>query len=274
MGIRIKYKLKQPLSFKLFISISSALICFIISLPSYSIETMRQIQEDKAAKLFILKCSGCHTVGGGALVGPDLKRASTFQPNDLLRAILRMQEQVGPLGKEETDELAKFLKDGTASERIEQENQRIAKLQEASLELPDARTGRELFLGIKLFKNNGLSCISCHNVAGVGKWGGGKLGPSLENIYRKFGEHNLASAIENCNWKIMREAYKNHPITKQEAIHLTDFFKSIRNEPAREAWMFYLGLSGLGCLFLYIAVALFYKNRLKGVRKKLGKEVK
>lgn len=267
--MKIKPTLKQFLSLKLFRSISSALVCFVISLPSYSIEVTQQIQEDRSAKLFVLKCAGCHTVGGGDLSGPDLKKSSTFQYNDLLKAISRMQEQVGPLSKKEMDELANFLKAETASERIKQENQRIAKLQEASLEPPNAKIGRELFLGTKPFKNGGLSCISCHNVASAGKWGGGKLGPSLEKTFNKFGKHNLASAIENSNWKVMKEAYKNHPVTKQEAVHLVGFFRSIKDEPIRESGIYYLGFSGLGCLFLYITVALFYKNRLRVVRKKL-----
>ena len=256
----------------MFVSINSALVCFVISLPSNCVETIQQIQEDRAAKLFVLKCSGCHTVGGGALSGPDLKKSSTFQYNDLLKAISRMQEQVGSLSKEEMDELAKFLKAETVSERIKQENQRITKLQEAKLEPPNTKIGRELFLGIKPFKNGGLSCISCHNAGSIGRWGGGKLGPSLANTHKKFGEHNLASSIENCNWKVMKEAYKNHPITKQEAVHLVSFFRSIKDEPPREAGIYYLGFSSVGCLFLYITVALSYRNRLRGVRKKLERK--
>lgn len=271
--MKIKAKLKQFLSLKLFISITCALVYFGISLPSYSIETIGQMQEeDKTAKLFALKCSGCHTVGGGDLSGPDLKKSSTFQYEDLLKAISRMQEQVGPLSNEEMNELAKFLKSEMANERIKQENQRIAKLEELKLDPPNAKIGRELFVGIKPFKNGGLSCISCHNVASAPTWGGGKLGVALENTYKKFGKHNLASAIENCNWKVMKEAYKNHPITKQEAIHLVGFFRQVKDEPAKNSGGYYHAFSGLGCLFLYLATALFYSKRLRGVRKKLERK--
>ncbi len=266
-------RIKPLLNRNLILSISSTLIAFIISLAAYSIEEQQiPFPEDKPAKLFVLKCAGCHTVGGGALTGPDLKKAVTFQHSDLLKAISRMQEQVGPLTREETDELAKFLESEMADERIKKESQRIAKLEEARLDPPNAKTGQELFLGTKSLKNGGLSCISCHNVASLGKWGGGKLGPSLETAFNKFGKHNLASAIENSNWKVMKETYKNHPITKQESVHLVGFFRSIKDEPIRESGNYYLAFSGLGCLFLYIGIALLYKKRLRGVRKNLTKK--
>ncbi len=266
-------RIKPILNKKLFLSISGALFVFIISLPVYSIEDPQiPSPEDKPAKLFVLKCAGCHTIGGGALTGPDLKKAATFQHSDLLKAISRMQEQVGPLSKEETDELAKFLESEIADERIKKESQRIAKLEEAKLDPPNTKTGRELFLGSKPLKNGGLSCISCHNVASIGKWGGGKLGPSLETAFNKFGKHNLASAIENSNWKVMKETYKDHPITKQESVHLVGFFRSIKDEPVKETGIYYLAFSGIGCLFLYIGIALLYKKRLRGVRKNLTKK--
>lgn len=227
---------------------------------------------DSQAKLFVLKCTGCHTIGGGDLSGPDLKRAASYPQNELISAISRMQERVGPLSSKEINELANFIKSRDAGERIKQENEKLTKLTEAKSDPPDVEIGRGLFTGAKPLKNGGTSCISCHSVAGAGILGGGKLGPSLENAFKKFGKHNLASAIENSNWKIMKEVYKAHPITKQEAIHLVGFFRSIQNEPAKNYTVGFLGFGIVGCLLFYGLTAFFYRNRNTGVRNKLRRK--
>lgn len=221
-------------------------------------------EEDKQAKLFIFKCSSCHTFGEGELMGPDLKKASTFEYNTLVKAITRMRENVGELNDDEISDLAKFLKSGShVSERIKQETERQEKFQ------GDSEVGRKLFYGTKPLKKGGLSCISCHTVSGAGILGGGKLGPALNNVFEKYGEETLPQSIESSNWKIMRGVYKAHPITQKEAAHISAFLGSLENKPLKKPGGLFHIAGFIGCLFLFGLMAFFYRNRLKDVRKKL-----
>ncbi len=230
-----------------------------------------RIKADEEAKLFVLKCAGCHTIGGGDLTGPDLSKAAKAQHSDLIKSIFRMQEQVGPLTKDEIESLATFLQSKDPIPRIKNETERLAKLAEAKLDPPDIKIGRELFLGKKHLHNGGTSCIACHNVGELRGWGGGKLGPDLSNVYKKFGRNNLISGIESSNWKVMKDVYREHPISKQEAVHLVAFLKSINGKSQHSKSSFHIvGL--VGCAFLYILLLFFYRNRLKGVRKNLKRK--
>ena len=65
---------------------------------------------DRQANLFVLKCAGCHTIGGGKLTGPDLIKSTTFPYEDLIKAIKRMEEKVGPMEESEIKGHADFIK--------------------------------------------------------------------------------------------------------------------------------------------------------------------
>lgn len=224
---------------------------------------------DRQANLFVLKCAGCHTIGGGGLTGPDLSKSSKFPYEDLVKAIKRMEEKVGPMEESEIKGHAGFIKAEDAKERIKQEFERQSKLSEAKLDPPNAEIGKHLFFGHRSLKNNGLSCISCHSVSEHTLLGGGKLGPHLEGLFKNYSKHNLASAIENANWKIMKDVYKDHPITKQEALHLVAYLSSIKDKQIKESSSLFHIIGLVGCLFLFGVTAFLYRNKLTDVHKKV-----
>lgn len=208
---------------------------------------------DLAARAYVNRCTGCHTIGRGALTGPDLSRAITWPPADLRIAILRMQEKTGPIPPNDVDALIAFLKDEKRDVRIAAEEQRIAAQFAVELDPPSAEIGRALFLGHAPLENDGTACAACHQFA---ETPGGNLGPDLTGIVARLGRQGLMSATEKPAFKVMAPMYGAHPITKQEALHLTRFFEEVDRGAARRdttPWLptLLLVVLGMGCVLWF-----------------------
>lgn len=202
---------------------------------------------DKTAQKFMQSCRGCHTIGGGVLSGPDLAGSATWKKEDLLPAIKRMEKRVGPLTDDEVSALADLIRDEKATVRLKAAEEAVAKMFAAKLEPASAATGRELFFGRKAFINGGMACSSCHEVKG----NGGVLGPDLTGVHAKMGETPLVSAIEKAGFKVMAAAYRTHPVTKQEAMHVSKFLASLASEPQiTRPPIWPLGAAGAAVCFL------------------------
>ena len=189
-------------------------------------ESTAKSEPDRHAQIFRLKCAGCHTIGGGALSGPDLKPTATWPYNNLADAIRRMEQHVGPIPENEVDILALLLQSEDARERLDAEQQRVMRLAAQELEPASINQGKLLFEGKLPLRNGGLSCTACHQAAGIG----GNLAMDLTDVFARMGEAPLRSAIENANFPVMREAYKTKPVTAQEAAHITAYLESIQSE--------------------------------------------
>lgn len=176
---------------------------------------------DVAAEAFVTRCSGCHTVGGGPMKGPDLAPATQWAVADLRVSVKKMEKNAGPLSEAELDQLTSLLKDPALRPRLAAERQRAVAVMAASLDPPDPALGEALFMGARGFKNGGLPCAACHQVGDRG----GALGPDLTLLKDRLPRVAMLSAFEGANYIIMRPAYAGHPVTKQEAIHLAGFFE-------------------------------------------------
>jgi cytochrome c2 len=221
------------------------------------------VQEDLQARLFVQKCVACHTIGRGRLTGPDLNESVGWAPADLARAVKKMEVKVGPLPDLEVQALVEFLKAADVRERLKAEEARAAAAVAAQLAPPSAEAGERLFHGTQPLQNGGLACIACHIVAGRG----GKLGPDLTGVYDKLGETPLVSACEKASYKIMAAAYRDHPITKQEALHLTRYLSTVAAAtPQPEAPLIPVGsFAGVVC----VGVLMLLYRRRAGVRARL-----
>jgi hypothetical protein len=109
--------------------------------------------------------------------------------------------------------------------------------------------------------------VACYLVDGSG----GTLGPDLTGVYTKLGEVPLVSACEKASFKIMSAAYKDHPLTKQEALHLTKYFAAVaqvrvpRADPPVAAYGATAAVAGMA------ALALAYRKRASGIRRDLSR---
>ncbi len=219
---------------------------------------------DPAAKLFLQKCAGCHTVGKGKLTGPDLNEASTWQAPDLDKAIKVMESKVGPLRSEDIIQLRDLLKSADVRDRLAAEQERVAKATAAAFDPPSPAIGAALFTGRTALAGGGVACNSCHATGGVG----GNLAVPLDGVFAKLGETPLQSAIEKTSFKVMTAAYRNHPVTKQEAIHLTAYLGTL--QPTTAASSTRVPLAGaIGAAVLFVTLGFVYGGRRTSVRQQL-----
>jgi cytochrome c553 len=213
---------------------------------------------DASAMKFVQTCAGCHTFGGGKLTGPDLVVAAAWPKADLKANIKRMEEKAGPLGEEVMEQLAVFLKDSKVRERIKAAESAIALKYAAKLEPGSILVGREYFTGVRPFKNRGTACAGCHGVLGEM----GMLGPDLRGVHAKMGETALISAIAKANFKIMDAAFRNHPVTPQEALHLAKYLGSLPpGAPPQQAGFPVLAAGAALAAVSLSAITFLYRRR-------------
>ena len=229
-----------------------------------------------SAALFGEKCAGCHSIGGGNLVGPDLAPSSKWSVADLTKAIKDMEKNVGPLTSEEVDSLVEFLRKPQAAKVVSDSavkpvetplNGDLSKLDGPSVavESGSIASGARLFVGDQSFKNGGLSCVACHSVDAAG----GNMGPDLTVISEKMPLAALASSCEHTPYKVMKEAYKNHAITHQEALDLAAYLASLKSPHSKLKDPPVAMLGAFFALFVFAVIAFGYRNRNTGVRAKL-----
>ncbi|NUQ80223.1 MAG: cytochrome c [Bacteroidetes bacterium] len=215
--------------------------------------------------VFSSKCAGCHQFGK-VVVGPDLN-LSKNHPDDVLHSALgRMEAMTGPLTPEEKSALIALIRSENPSGLLTPP----ASAEPMTVKSEDALAGEALYVGSTPLTNGGMSCISCHTNFKEQGTGNGKLGPSLRGAYTKFGEAGLVSAIQNASFRVMREPYKQHPITADEAAKLTAFLKSVDQQSDTGTAEFNFLLAGSAIGGILIAIFFFmYGARIKPVRQSL-----
>jgi mono/diheme cytochrome c family protein len=176
-----------------------------------------------------------------------------------------MEKSVGPLTDEEIQTLVDLLKSPDVRDRIAAESERVALAMAAKFDPPDAAVGELLFTGGRSLENGGGSCAACHSVDGRG----GGLGPDLKGVFAKMGETPLVSACEKTAFKIMDAAYRDHPVTRQEALHLAKYLAVVAEAPAGPA-VAPVGAIGAGAAAAALAaIVLGYRRRGPAARKTL-----
>jgi mono/diheme cytochrome c family protein len=199
---------------------------------------------------FRSRCSGCHSVGKGEVVGPDLRgilqrhdrrwlhsfihsSQSVIRSGD--RIALALFEKYGrrtmpdhELSTTEIDSLLDFIAAGGPLDAGH------AKIRSASMASPaDVRRGRELFLGRRGFANGGAACIQCHTAGDANLWGGGTLGQDLTRVYDKYQDWGMSRALADADFPLMASIYHQAPLTDEEIFAVKVFlYRTSRRSPA------------------------------------------
>jgi mono/diheme cytochrome c family protein len=242
---------------------------------------------------FRLNCMSCHTIGGGRLVGPDLRNVSERKDRAWLARFI-----VDPQGVIDSgDAYALKLLDeargvkmtavpGMTLDRatnlldlIEAESA-LEKSQYAGIQISDrpftaadVSAGRRIFLGPARLANRGPACVSCHSVNGIGVLAGGKLGPDLNAVFERLnGRKGLATWLSAPPTPIMQSVYSNHPLDEDEILPLVAFFadKAVAPpESGQAATLIFilLGMAGTAGALVLFDVA--WRNRFRAVRRTL-----
>ena len=252
----------------------------------------RAADEDGQA-VFDQLCSGCHTIGGGKLVGPDLQGLADRRERDWVERFIREPETViasgDPIAKQLLDEyrapmpnlgvseaqlvaLVAFLGfEQQVSPSTETTDTEPAPTSPEPPAAGDADRGKLLFEGSDRFAAGGPACLSCHSVAGVGALGGGQLGPDLTGAFDKFGgEKGLEAVLEAVAFPTMAPILTDRPLSADERTDLVAFLESAASEERSAGQAGKLVALSLGVAGAIVLLALvIWRRRLAGVRRSL-----
>jgi cytochrome c2 len=237
-------------------------------------------------QIFQEKCTACHTVGNGPLVGPDLKGVTAQRPRDWLEqwisnppAMIAKKDPVATglleqfhgvqmpdlgLSSSDVSALIAFLGTGTSTPAP------AGQAAGAPAVKGDPEVGKELFTGVARFANGGPPCMACHSVGGIGALGGGQLGPDLTEVVARYGGAAAVNAfVAGTPTPTMKAVWSQHPLTDQERANVVAFLgqAEVTQRPAEAIWQL-VGVAVLGVVILLVIAALRWRNRLRfGVRR-------
>jgi len=239
----------------------------------------------------------CHTIGGGRLVGPDLKGVTERQdrawlarfivdPQTVLASgdayAIKLREEargvvmttIPGISMDQAKELLDLIEAESALEKSQFAGLQIS---DRPFTADDVRHGRDLFLGHRRLANGGPSCVSCHSVNGIGVLAGGALGPDLNGVFERLnGRRGLMTWMSAPATSTMGAVYGPHPMeAEEEILPLTAYFADLAQSPiestgAATLIFILLGLAGTaGVLMTFDAV---WSGRFRGVRSELVKK--
>jgi hypothetical protein len=134
--------------------------------------------------------------------------------------------------------------------------------------------GQNLFQGKITFKEGGPACIACHTVVNDSVFSGGLLGIDLTSVFTRMKGPGIDAILSNPPFPVMKAAYNNHPIAKDEVFYLTAFLKeadfiSPVQEPIRIQQLF-LFESVIGSIVLFgFYGRIWRKRRRKPINNKI-----
>jgi cytochrome c2 len=218
-------------------------------------------------------CAGCHTIGGGKLVGPDLKdvtkrrdpqwvknfildTAKMLASDPVAQQLLKESNNIAMptlnLSAVQVSQLLDFLSDPASVSTA---------ITTGAAAPGNAINGERIFTGEQPLSNHGPYCLACHSVNGAGALGGGGLGPDLTNVVRRLGEPGLMASLKTIAFPTMIGPFLNQPLTAQELADMVAFLREADRWQApvevvaagtltTNALLFFgLGLLGAGLLF-------------------------
>lgn len=262
------------------------LVCLVLGGPpaAYSQES---------AEFFRQNCYSCHTIGGGRLVGPDLKDVTQRQDRDwLIPFILNAQAVISradPYAQQLLQEArgvvmptvpgitrarAEALLDLIEAEsQLEKSHFLGLQISDRPFTPEDIALGREFFVGTRSLAAGGPACSGCHTLRGLGGLSGGRLGPDLTKVYERIGGRKpLAAWMLGPATTTMRPVFRNHPLNAEEILPLVAYFEQAAQQPGEDDAVsplnfFLIGLVGAG-----LALAAFdglWRRRFRAVRRPL-----
>lgn len=263
----------------------AAALILLIAAPSTAQDT---------AAFFKQNCVSCHTIGGGRLVGPDLKDVAQRKDREWLTKFIADPKAMLDSGDPYAAKLLQEARGavmtkvpgvdatiaGQLLDMIDAES-KLAKSQFAGTQISDRpfnaqdiASGRQIFMGTARLKAGGAPCVSCHSVANLSGLGGGRLGPDLTRVFERLGgRKGLGTWLSAPPTVTMAPVFKNHPLDPEEILPLVAFFQDAAQKGGvadTSTWMFNFLLLGLGGTVLaLILFDLLWNKRFRAVRRPL-----
>ncbi len=271
-----------------------SLICILVLSSSFSAANGQGIGE-----FFKKNCTSCHTIGGGRLIGPDLKNVTGRQDREWLISFildplgvlksgdpyaLKLQAEakgvvMAPIF-DITRERAGLLLDLIDSESKLEISQFIGKMALGDSAIaPDPMSGNRLFTGETQLHDGAPPCISCHSGAGPNI--GGSLGPNLIDVLTRLqGRRALAAWLSSPPTSTMQSVFKKRPLQPDEIRVLVDLFESWNELDRRYnydpfmVWMSVIFYGFGGTVLILLIFGGFWQGRFRSVRRPLIDQTK
>ena len=253
-------------------------------------------------------CAACHTIGGGAGVGPDLKDLSSRRDRAWLIRFLQNPEavinsgdayarglvaksgglvmpEVKGLDQSKAEALLDYI--DAQSKPANDAGSTKKAVAERPFTAGDVERGKEIVLGRRALAGGGASCVSCHTLHDLSGLGGGRLGPDLTRSYERMGGTNgMKSWLSSPPTPTMQAAYRTHAFTSDEILALVAYFESSsKQETAHSApshlrpwllrpwllrpWLLSLLIGIGGSLVGLVLLDEFWRKRFRAVRRPL-----
>ena len=255
---------------------------FVIGVLSHWTFAGESASADDGKALFQAKCSPCHTIGGGKLVGPDLQGVTALRDHDWIERFISAPDRMFAGGDSVATQLLKEY-GGVAMPNLglshSQVDELVAYLEESAPrkeQVPtaapiesavgDPQRGAALFTGMIPFQQGGAPCLACHTVSGVSPLGGGSLGPDLTGIYGRLGGAGLASVLATLPFPTMRPIFQTRPLTQTERGDLAVLFRASVGRQPVDATHRITMLAVAGVVLLLFLAGVVWRKRLKSVR--------
>ena len=255
----------------------------------------QSVSAQNGATLF-KSCAACHSIGGGRMIGPDLKGITRRRTNDWLVSFIQSSSKLISSG--DTDAKAIFKaynnipmpdnaltadqinlilshidggKAGLAAidPKLAAMQHKIDSLLKTNSQ-QDIHAGYELFNGTRRFQNRGASCASCHNATYNDIGRGGILAKDLSKAYSRLGGFaGIKGIIASPPFPSMMKTYKNSPVTDEENAYLQLFLKDadVQNPEqvfVEKSWFLHLALL-LAFLITLAITLLWFKRKHRSV---------
>lgn len=242
---------------------------------------------------FKQNCSSCHTIGGGRLVGPDLKDVEKRQERDWLLKFIIDPAGVIDSGDEYAAKLvqeannarmnpiagmsrkrAELLLDLVATEsQLEKSQFQGVQISMRPFTKEDIALGGQYFTGEKQLLNGGAACISCHDIGGLDAFAGGSLGPDLTKVFERYEDRRkLGTWLSAPATQTMQPTFREHPMEMDEMLALVAYFEHAakhEQEESTNAPLIFALIGILGAAVLLGAFNRIWAFRFRGVRKPL-----
>ncbi|MCZ7551531.1 MAG: hypothetical protein B6D39_01300 [Anaerolineae bacterium UTCFX2] len=243
--------------------------------------------------IFNQRCTSCHTIGGGTLVGPDLQGVTARRDLAWLQQFILAPDKMIAAGDPIVLELMATHNNipmpnlGLTPTEVDAV---IAYLESAGSAAPaapaapaqpaavtgDAARGQMLFSGGLALQNGGINCIACHHVRTTAGLGGGTLGPDLTQVYTRYGgDAGLSAVLTTLPFPNMQSTFATRPLTPQEQADLLAYFRGssqvVAGDVPQRSGLF-VGVAAVGALILFGMMALFWPLQRTSLSNKLRKQ--
>ncbi len=245
-----------------------------------------------AADFFKQNCVACHTIGGGRLVGPDLKDVTQRKDRGWLAKFLQDPKAMIDSGDAYARQLQQEARGvimptlpGVTSARASElldyieaasKGGAVQAAAPAVSDRPftpqDVTHGRDLFLGGQPLAGGGPACASCHTLRTLGGLGGGRLGPDLTRVYERLGgRQGVGAWLTAPATPTMQAVFRTSPLKPEEIQPLLAAIEDAAPQPpapaSPSAGFLLLGFGGMALGL--VGLQLGWRRRLLAVRRPL-----